>query len=70
MNTEALTARYRTTRDLVIPAGTELGSPPVASTRWGKDYEAVIGIDRDHSGYFSMDLKEGLGAGFIERVTE
>lgn len=56
----------RTTKDLIIPAGTELMSPPTASTRWGKDYEAVVGIDKDHIGWFTIDLEEALDAGFVE----
>lgn len=57
---------FQTTRDIIIPAGTELGSPPVASSRYGSDFEAVIGIDRDHICYLSMDVQEGLDAGIIE----
>lgn len=58
--------KYVTTRDIVIPAGTELGAPPTASTRWGSDHEAVVALDRDHTCYLSMDVAEGLEAGAIE----
>jgi hypothetical protein len=60
--------KYRTTRDIVVPAGTEVGTPPTASTRWGKDHEAVVALDNDHTAYLSMDLAEGLEAGAIEEV--
>lgn len=56
----------RTTRDIVIPAGTELVSPPVSSTRWGKDYECFVEIDKDHTGQFSIDLDEAFEAGLVE----
>jgi len=57
---------YYTTRDIVIPAGTAIGSPPSKSSRWGHDYEAVVGVGRDHSGYFSMDLDEAIESGLIQ----
>lgn len=57
---------YVTTRDVVIPAGTEFFPPPTASSRWGKDHEAIVGIDRDHTAYLSMDMSEALEAGIIE----
>lgn len=60
----------RTTRDIIIPAGTELVSPPLSSTRWGKDYEAIIGIDTDHTCYLTMDLDEGYESGIIEEVDD
>lgn len=57
---------YKTTRDLVIPAGTEVGSPPIDSTRWGVDYEAVVAVDADHTAYFTLDVADALEAGFVE----
>lgn len=57
-----------TTRDIVIPAGTELQDPPIQSTRWGKHLEAVIGVDADRCGYFSIDLHEALESGLVEKV--
>lgn len=61
---------YVTTQDIVIPAGTVLMPPPVASTRWGKDYEAVIGHGPDHVSYWSVDVEEGLSAGVILEAPE
>lgn len=60
--------RYRTTRDIVIPAGTILAEPPTQSSRWGSDHEAVVGLGRDHSGYFSVDVADAAESGFIEPV--
>lgn len=57
---------YRTTRDIVIPAGTELLAPPIASSRWRKDHEAVLALGPDHCGYFSVDPEEGLASGWLE----
>jgi hypothetical protein len=59
------TAIYVLTRDLVIPAGTVIDTPPIQSTRWGSDFEAIIGVGRDHSGYFSMDIDEALDSGLV-----
>ncbi len=59
---------YRTTRELIIPAGTEFVSPPTHSTRWPKDFETVLGVDKDHVAYLSIDPQEGLESGFIDEV--
>ena len=58
---------YRTTVDIVIPAGTVLLPPPVASTRWRKDYEAVVGHGADHCSHWSIDIEQGLEAGVVEK---
>lgn len=58
--------KYRLTRSITIPAGTELHEPPIASTRWGKDHEAVLAFGRDHCGYLSIDPAEGVESGFLE----
>lgn len=60
------TQMIRTTRDIIVPAGTELFEPPAHSTRWGKDLEAVIGIDRDHTVYLSIDPEDGFSTGLLE----
>ena len=59
---------YRTTRDILIPAGTVLFEPPVASSRWGKNHEAVVGLGRDHTAYLSLDVEDCLSSGFIEET--
>jgi hypothetical protein len=57
---------YITTKDIIIPAGTILAAPPTHSTRWANDYDAPVALGRDHCGYFSVDIAEGIEAGFIE----
>lgn len=59
---------YRTTRDIVIPAGTKLYPPPTASTRWKRDYDVPVALGNDHCGYLSMDPSEGLDSGWLEEV--
>lgn len=60
--------KYRTTKDIVIPTGTEFESPPAYSSRWGADFEAVIGLDKDHTAYLALDPEEGLKSGFLEEA--
>lgn len=60
-----MTKRYVTTRDIVIPAGTELAPPPTKSSRWGSDYEAVVGHGRDHTSFWTMNLDEALAIGVV-----
>jgi hypothetical protein len=57
---------YRTTKDIIIPAGTELSAPPKHSTRWANDYDAPVYLGGDHCGYFSVDIAAGIDAGCIE----
>lgn len=56
---------YVTTRDIIIPAGTELTAPPVRSTRWGKDYEALIADGKDNTIYLTADIREALASGLV-----
>lgn len=58
---------YRLTRDVLIPAGTVVSEPPTASTRWTRDYEALVGIDRDHTAYFTLNLADGIATGLIQQ---
>lgn len=60
---------YYTTKDIIIPAGTVLFPPPTESTRWRNnynDYDAPVALGKDHCGYFSVDIAEGIDAGWIE----
>lgn len=59
-------AEYVLTSDVVIPAGTVLASPPTASTRWGSDFEAVVGLGCDHTSYWSVTLADALAIGLVE----
>lgn len=70
MRNPTVAKTYRTTRDIVIPAGTVIMQPPGRSTRWGKDHEGVVALDRDHSCYLSMDVDEAIEARAIEEVLD
>lgn len=59
---------YATTRDVVIPAGTLIQAPPTKSSRWGSDWEGAVGLDKDHTGYFSLNLKDAADIGLIAEV--
>ena len=59
-----------TTRDIVIPAGSEIISPPSNSTRWGKDHEIIVEVDKDHTGYFTIDLEEAQEAGLVLEIPD
>ena len=57
-----------TTKDIVIPAGTRIHQPPNASTRWGRDHEAVVHLHTDQAGYLSMDLDEAISLGVVKEI--
>jgi hypothetical protein len=56
---------YRTTRDIVIPAGTEIGAPPTSSSRWKSDWEGCVALDSDHTGNFTLSLEDGIELGLV-----
>lgn len=56
---------YVTTRDIVIPAGTEVGLGPTASTYYTEHGEIIIGFTKDTTGTLRFDLEEGLVNGVI-----
>jgi hypothetical protein len=60
---------FATTRDVVIPAGTLIQAPPTKSSRWGHDWEGVVEIDRDRTGYFSLDLSDAINTGLVTEVS-
>ncbi|MBX4911348.1 hypothetical protein HJA82_28980 [Rhizobium bangladeshense] len=57
---------YRTTRDIVIPAGTEVGLGPKASRYFTEHGDICIGFDKDTTGNLRFDLEEALQIGLIE----
>lgn len=59
---------FKTTRDIVIPAGTVLCPPPTLSSRWSKDFEVVVGLGKDHTGYFTLNVKDASNNGYIEEI--
>lgn len=56
---------YVTTEDITIPAGTVVTAPPVTSSRWGSDHEAVVGHGRDHVSYWTVNLEDALALGLV-----
>jgi hypothetical protein len=60
---------FTTTRDVVIPAGTLIQAPPSKSSRWGRDWEGVVELDRDHTGWFSLDLNDAIDTGLVQEVS-
>ena len=61
---------YITTKDIIIPAGTELSAPPKHSTRWANDYDAPVALVPNHCGYFSVEIAGGIDAGWIEEQSK
>ncbi|AGC36209.1 hypothetical protein B7L88_gp079 [Rhizobium phage RHEph10] len=59
---------YRTTKDIVIPAGTEVGLGPVTSRYLTDHGEVIIGFDKDTTGSLRFDLEEALQLGLIEKA--
>jgi hypothetical protein len=60
--------RLVTTRDIVIPAGTEVGLGPRRSEYFTPHGDIVIGFDKDTTGSLRFDLEEALATGLIEEV--
>jgi hypothetical protein len=63
-----MSKRYVTTQDILIPAGTEVGAPPQRSSRWGEDYEAVVGHGRDHTSYWTVNLDDAIELGLVREA--
>jgi hypothetical protein len=59
---------YRTTQDIVIPAGTEIIEGPTMSRYFTPHGEAVLGHGPDMTSHWRMDLEEALEAGLVERI--
>lgn len=70
---------YRTTKEIVIPAGTLLNTAPVRTDRSDKDgnpaistgkpahfVEATIGLGRDATSTWTMHIGDAIDCGMIE----
>ena len=55
-----------TTRDIVIPAGTEVGPGPSKSSYFTPHGEILIGFDKDTTGSLRFDLKEAIQLGLVK----
>ncbi|MBD9511617.1 hypothetical protein IB265_33215 [Ensifer sp. ENS10] len=59
-------AKLVTTRDIVIPAGTEVGPGPHKSEYFTPHGEIIIGFDKDTTGQLRFDLKEAVQLGLVK----
>lgn len=59
---------YRTTRDIVIPAGTEVGPGPAKSEYFMPHGEIIVGFDKNTTGALRFDLDEAIGLGLVEEA--
>jgi hypothetical protein len=55
-----------TTRDIVIPAGTEVGPGPSKSVYHTPHGEVVIAFDKDTTGSLRFDLEEAVQLGLVK----
>lgn len=61
--------KYRTKRDIIIPAGTEVTTDPPHKTEFMTERATVmIEVTRDITAEWHMDLEEGLEAGVVEEA--
>lgn len=56
---------YVTTKDIVIPAGTEVGLGPTKSEYYVPHGEVLIGFDKDTTGTLRFDLEEARMLGLV-----
>lgn len=57
-----------TTREIVIPAGTEVAVGPCVSTYFTEHGEVLIGFDKDRTGTLRFDMEEAKEIGLVEEV--
>ncbi len=57
---------HRTTKDIVIPAGTIVAPGPKRSDYYTPHGEIIVGFDKDTVGSLRFDLEEALALGLIE----
>ncbi|TDW20421.1 hypothetical protein EV128_12551 [Rhizobium azibense] len=58
--------KYRTTKEIIIPAGTEVGPGPAKSEYFTEHGEIIIGFDKDTTGHLRFDMEEAVQLGLIE----
>jgi hypothetical protein len=58
-------AKLVTTKDIVIPAGTEVGPGPTKSEYFTPHGEVLIEFDKDTTGTLRFDLKEAVQLGLV-----
>jgi hypothetical protein len=60
--------KYVTTKDIVIPAGTELGRSPSRIVHFVPHVCAVLGHGPDYASTWNMDLEEAIKFGLVKEV--
>jgi hypothetical protein len=58
-------SKFVTTKDIVIPAGTEVDFAPVRTEYFTRHGEALIGFDKDTTGSLRFDWEEAEQLGLI-----
>lgn len=56
---------YRTTRDIVIPAGTLVSPAPKQSTRFTAHGEVLVALDKDGTASLAFDIDDAVRAGLL-----
>ena len=58
--------RYRLTRDILIPAGTDVViEPPHKTEYFGDTVTVFIEVDKDHTSFWTMHLEDALETGML-----
>lgn len=66
---EANTRKFVTAKDIVIPAGTEIGIAPSSTVRLPFPFaEALIAINKDMTASWTMPLDEAIEAGLVRET--
>jgi hypothetical protein len=62
--------KYRTTKDIVIPAGTEVNiDPPHRVDHFTTHASVLTAVTKDITSEWYMDLEEAIETGLVEEVT-
>lgn len=61
--------QYRTTKDIVIPAGTEISKEPPRTSKYATERATVlIEVTPDVTAEWHMDLEEAIMEGIVEPI--
>lgn len=59
---------FVTAKDIIIPAGTEVGIGPVRSGYATPHAEIIIGVTKDTTAHWRMDLAEAMETGLVKEA--
>jgi hypothetical protein len=63
--------KYRTTKDIVIPAGTEVDADPPHKTQYYSESAVILtAVTNDVTSEWRMDMQEAIDEGLVEEVTD